>query len=254
MITLTNSLRKTIVGLDKAKMRRETGLFMAEGDKCVLDTIDHFPLSLLISTSQWLDTHPTVAKLFKEKLCTVSPKELERLSHFSTPPHVIAIYEIPSQEETHAVKPGLALALDTIQDPGNLGTILRTCDWYGVDTVYCSRETADVYSPKVVQASMGAISRVRTVYLDLDRLLADYPYPVYGTLLDGKNIYESELSSDGLLVMGNEGKGISLSLRPLLTHKLCIPSYPPERETSESLNVAIATAVSLAEFRRRSMA
>ena len=147
----------------------------------------------------------------------------------------------------------LALALDGVQDPGNLGTIIRIADWFGITKIYCSRETADAYNPKVVQATMGSIARVRLVYTDLVPMLrsAEGEVPVYGTLLDGEDLYDKPLTQGGIIVMGNEGNGISPEVRPLVTERLLIPSFPPNRPTAESLNVAIATAVVCAEFRRR---
>ena len=146
------------------------------------------------------------------------------------------------------------LALDGVQDPGNVGTIIRVADWFGIEDIVCSAQTADCWSPKVIQATMGSIARVRVRYVgDLARFISTLPddYPVYGTLLNGKNIYSSPLTEDGLIVMGNEGNGISNEVRPLIKSPLLIPNYPEGRSTADSLNVAIATAVTCAEFRRR---
>ena len=145
--------------------------------------------------------------------------------------------------------------MDSIQDPGNLGTIIRTCDWFGVRDIYCSRDTADCFNAKVVQATMGALARVQVHYVDLVPFLtrARETMPVYGTLLNGRNMYEQGAIADksrGVIVMGNEGNGISEAVRPLITHPLLIPSFPAGVATSESLNVSIATAITLAEFRR----
>ena len=145
----------------------------------------------------------------------------------------------------------LVLALDTVQDPGNLGTIVRIADWYGIEDILCSPLCADLYNPKVVQATMGALARVRVHYVDLVEFLPRIGTPIYGTFLDGQDIYGQSLTPTGIIVMGNEGNGISPEVRKLVTHSLFLPSYPPGRITSESLNVAIATAVVCAEFRRR---
>jgi TrmH family RNA methyltransferase len=142
----------------------------------------------------------------------------------------------------------LALALDSVQDPGNLGTIIRIADWFGIDTIYCSENTADAWSPKVVQATMGSIARVNIVYTNLKELISKAQVPVYGTLLDGQDIYTQELSKEGLIVMGNEGNGISAEIRQMINRKLLIPQF---HEGPESLNVAIATAITCSEFRRR---
>ena len=150
----------------------------------------------------------------------------------------------------------MVVALDGIQDPGNLGTIIRTCDWFGVHDIICSRDTADCYNPKVVQATMGALARVRIHYVDLPEWLKEQQCPIIGTLLEGKDMYEvlrakgEGLKANGIIVMGNEGNGISQTVRQLVTHPIRIPSYPKNAETSESLNVSIATAIVLAEFRR----
>jgi TrmH family RNA methyltransferase len=161
------------------------------------------------------------------------------------------------EEDLQTIHEELIVALDGVQDPGNLGTIIRTCDWFGIHHIICSRETADCYNPKVVQATMGALARVHIHYVDdLPCVLREYQqagYPVYGTLLDGKNMYEPMAIASkekGIIVMGNEGNGISPAVRDMVTHPLFIPSYPAEAATSESLNVSIATAIVLAEFRR----
>ena len=163
--------------------------------------------------------------------------------------------ELRNQPELCAIRhisSELCIALDGVQDPGNVGTIIRIADWFGIRHVYCSPDTADAYSPKVVQATMGSIARVEVIYTDLCQLIAKLPEgtPVYGTLLDGDDLYSTPLTSHGLLVMGNEGKGISANIASLLTHRLLIPPYPPGRATADSLNVAIATAICCAEFRR----
>jgi len=165
------------------------------------------------------------------------------------------VFEIPDNNtipEANWFQEHLCIALDGVQDPGNLGTIIRIADWFGIDTIICSQTTADAYSPKVVQATMGSISRVKVFYTDLTEFLRelDRDIPIYGTLLDGENIYNSQLSANGIIVMGNEGNGISPAIRELVSHRLLIPSYPLERDTAESLNVAIATAITVAEFRR----
>jgi TrmH family RNA methyltransferase len=150
------------------------------------------------------------------------------------------------------VERSLCLALDDVQDPGNLGTIIRIADWFGIEDIFCSRGTVDVYNPKVVQATMGAIARVRVHYVDLPEFIASMgSTPVYGTFLDGKDMYGCQLSGNGLIVMGNEGNGISGEIERMVNNKLYIPNYPAERATSESLNVAVATAIVCAEFRRR---
>ncbi len=239
----TAAERKLYTSLATAKGRKESGLFMAQGTKCVLDTISHFSLFTLLSSANWAERHgdnlnPRVVRM----------KDLERISTLSTPPEVIAIFRIP--EPSVPDMSGLVLALDCVQDPGNLGTIMRVADWMGVHTILASADTADCFSPKVVQATMGAISRVKVHYCDLPSALGGKEY-VYGTFLDGSDIYESSLPDSGIIVMGNEGRGISSEVAETVTHRIRIPSFPPDVPTSESLNVAVATAITLAEFRRQ---
>ena len=177
------------------------------------------------------------------------------MSGLRAPQGVIGVFRKSKIENQKSKIENLTLALDGIQDPGNLGTIIRTCDWFGVHDIFCSLDTADCYNPKVVQATMGALARVRVHYVDLPAWLADQKCAIYGTLLDGKDMYD-ELStldsrlSTSIIIMGNEGNGISQEVRKLITHPIRIPSYPKNAETSESLNVSIATAIVLAEFRR----
>lgn len=248
MVELTNRLRKVVASLDDAKARRETGMFVAEGTKCVLDTVDHFDCVWLFATAKWLGAH--LLKLGDDKLCQVTRADLERMSHFSTAPEVIAVYRIPEIKPA-TIAESLQLALDRVQDPGNLGTIIRIADWFGIKDIFCSAGTADVYNPKVVQATMGAISRVRVHYVDLPEFLSKSNVPVYGTFLDGDNVFTSSLSSSGIIVMGNEGQGISPEVAKRVSSRLTIPSYPVGSPTSESLNVGMATSIIVAEFRRR---
>jgi len=240
---LTAAERKLYTSLATAKGRKESGLFMAQGTKCVLDTISHFSLLTLLSTANWAEKYggnmnPRVVRM----------KDLERISTLSTPPEVIAVFRIP--EPSVPDISGLVVALDCVQDPGNLGTIMRVADWMGVHTILASADTADCFSPKVVQATMGAISRVKVHYCDLPSALRGKEN-IYGTFLDGSDIYDLSLSDSGIIVMGNEGRGISPEVAETVTRRITIPSFPPDAQTSESLNVAVATAITLAEFRRR---
>ncbi len=252
---VTAAVRKLVASLGQAKYRRETGLFVAEGTKCVLDTFGHFDCVYLIATENWIKTHAG-------EIASVTPTEanradMERMTHLSTAPDVIAVYRIPE----HSVSPQqlcgkLSLALDRIQDPGNLGTIIRLADWFGIHDIVCSPDTVDLYNPKVVQATMGAIARVRVSYAPLPQLLTamrDTGEHIYGTFLDGTDIYAEHLSSHGIIVMGNEGSGISDAVAATVDRRLLIPSYPAGVTTIESLNVAIATAITVAEFRRQSL-
>lgn len=241
---------KLVRSLQQKKFRDELGLFVAEGDKCVSELSKRFEL----------------VHLYREG-ANATPTEIEQMSGLRTPQGVIGVFRKAVSPKdglcSGRQKDSLILALDGIQDPGNLGTIIRTCDWFGVHDIVCSTNTADCYNPKVVQATMGALTRVRVHYVDLVEWLQEVtaksqePTAIFGTLLDGKDMYEVLSDKDQItnhlspiIVMGNEGNGLSEEVRALITHSIYIPSYPKNVETSESLNVAIATAIVLAEFRR----
>ena len=248
---LSKNQIKQIRSLELKKNRRKEGLFVAEGPKVVGDLLKAgFTPFSMFSTVE------------RDGAQMVTEEELRRISFLQHPQEVLAVMVIPDggqeyggpagNDDQGVATQGLALALDGVQDPGNVGTIIRIADWFGIQTIYCSPDTADAYSPKVVQATMGSLAHVRIVYTDLVPLLQQADCPVYGTLLDGQNIYEQPLSANGIIVMGNEGNGISPAVRQLITHRLLIPNYhTSDTETAESLNVAIATAVTCAEFRRR---
>lgn len=247
---LTNSLRKMVFSLDMAKNRRAEGCFAVEGTKCVTDTWHHFSCRHLIASQAWFDRH---AHEMPVEATIATHADLERMSHLATPPQVIAVYDLPRWDIASANPTGeLILALDRVQDPGNLGTIVRIADWFGIRHIVCSTDTVDVFNPKVIQSTMGAISRVQVHYTDLPGYLAaQQGTPIFGTFLDGSNIYSRSLSPTGIIVMGNEGQGISDEVASLVNSRLFIPSFPAETETSESLNVGMATAITVAEFRRR---
>lgn len=234
---LSKAQVKWVRSLQQKKNRDAEGVFVAEGEKCVNDLRDAFELLLLASPQN------------------ASRMEIEQMSSLRNPQGTIAVFR--KREETDIDTQQLLVALDGVQDPGNLGTIIRTCDWFGIHDILCSKDTADCYNPKVVQATMGALARVRVHYVDLPSVLANLSkqgIPLYGTLLDGKNIYDTNAIPDkqiGVIIMGNEGNGISPEIRKLISHPLFIPSYPADTPTSESLNVGIATAIVLAEFRRQ---
>lgn len=250
---LTNNLKKTIRSLSETKYRRRYNLFKAEGTKCVEDTLGSFTLYALVATQQWLETHPQI-KIDADRLCITTQRNIDSISSLSTPPQVIAVYNIPDQiTDFGFLKHSLTIALDGVQDPGNLGTIIRTADWFGIKNIICSHSTIDVYNPKVVQSTMGGIARVNVCYTDLEKTLTDLngEIQIYATMLNGENIFDCELSSRGVILMGNEGNGVSERIARLANRQLLIPSYPSGQSTADSLNVAIATAITLAEFRRR---
>ena len=250
---------KLVRSLQQKKFRDELGLFVAEGNKCVEELRKSFELVHLYREGE-----------------NATRTEIEQMSGLRTPQGVVGVFKKKSYSEavlqqsgltaerSYSPEDGLVLALDGIQDPGNLGTIIRTCDWFGVHDIVCSLDTADCYNPKVVQATMGALARVRVHYVDLPAWLKELKIQksklkIFGTLLEGKDMYNvlqssinrtSSIVQSSIIIMGNEGNGISAAVRQLVSHPIRIPSYPKNAETSESLNVSIATAIVLAEFRR----
>ena len=230
--------------LEQKKYRRREGLFVAEGTKVVGDLLERFKPQAVFATPDWQAPEGITPQ-------TVTPDELQRLSFQQHPQQVLALFPMPEPVATPTVE-GLTLALDGIQDPGNLGTIIRIADWFGISTLICSPDTADAWNPKVVQATMGSIARVNIYYNDLPALLDSLPsdFPVYGTFLDGDDIYTQPLPASALIIMGNEGNGISDAVRQRVGHRLLIPDFH-QGATADSLNVAIATAITCSEFRRR---
>ena len=235
---------KYVRQLELKKYRRREGVFVAEGPKVVGDLLAAgFRPRYLFATEDWRGKEENAI------VTLVTDEELRKLSFLQHPQQVLAVMETPPPAPARKEQ-GLMLALDGVQDPGNLGTIIRIADWFGIDTIYCSEDTADAWSPKVVQATMGSIARVHINYTSLAELLDATTLPVYGTLLDGENIYQQELSDEGIIVMGNEGNGISPDIRQRITRRLLIPDFH-QGDTADSLNVAIATAITCSEFRRR---
>lgn len=237
--------------LSSKKMRLKHGLFMAEGEKCVLDTLGAFIPECLIATPEWIEAHPELSKNPGMPVFTASPSQIKKISSLSTPAEVMAVFKLPESDNSLPVinPEELYLLLDGIQDPGNLGTIIRTADWFGITKIFASPDTANIYNPKTVQSTMGSLKRVKIIYTPLKPLISSHPdMPVYGMVLNGKDIYKSHLTANGFIIMGNEGKGISADLLPLVSDPLLIPPYREEAH-GESLNVAIATAITLSQFR-----
>ena len=239
---------KYVHQLELKKFRKQEGLFIAEGHKVVGDLLKAgYTPKQLYATADWIAATPVAGAV------EVTNDELTKLSLQQHPQQVLALFPIPqSQPNLSTLNSNLSILLDNVQDPGNLGTIIRIADWFGIDTIFCSEGTVDAWNPKVVQATMGSIARVHLIYIDTMQLLDSLPkdFLVYGTFLDGENIYTQELSQQGLIVMGNEGNGISDAVRARVTHKLLIPDFH-KGPTADSLNVAIATAITCSEFRRR---
>ena len=252
---LSKNQIKLIKSLETKKNRKREGLFVAEGPKVVGDLLraGFQPHSIFSTHPSPITPHPS-SLIHHPSSIPITDDELRRISFLQHPQEVLAIFHIPEYNHPSSIslQPStLALALDGVQDPGNVGTIIRIADWFGISHIFCSPDTADVYNPKVVQATMGSLAHVCITYCDLVSLLSKAGVPVYGTLLDGQDIYQQPLSENGIIVMGNEGNGISPEVRQLVTNKLLIPNFNQNSETAESLNVAIATAITLSEFRRR---
>ena len=239
-----------IQSLAHKKYRDEHHSFVAEGIRIIRDLHPAFRCRILVATEAWAASHPLPEA---DEWYVTDEKTFLKLSGQQQPQGILAVYE--KRESTFdpaMTATELILALDNVRDPGNLGTILRVADWFGIHHVLCSTGTADVYNPKTIQATMGAMARVNIHYVDLPNLLQSLiDVPVYGTFLNGSSMYEQSLSPNGVLIMGNEGNGISPEIEKLVTSKLLIPSFPAGQPSSESLNVGVATALICAEFRRR---
>jgi RNA methyltransferase, TrmH family len=239
---LSKNQIKLITSLQQKKYRKQYQLFFAEGIKVIEELLrSKYELQSLFVTE------PLDFKVATDKIHTISPAELKKISALTTPNNCLAVFKIPI--EKFSLKEGLLVALDDVRDPGNLGTIIRLCDWFGVEQLVCSPETVDIYNPKVVQATMGSIGRVAVLYTDLVPFLETTSLPVFGTFMDGENIYKQDLPTNAILIMGNEANGISNEVAQCITSKLAIPRFGQLQQT-ESLNVATATAIILSEFKR----
>ncbi len=242
---LSKSQIKIITSLNQKKYRNKYELFVVEGKKSVLEFLNNkqlkFELDYLFYTEEFHE-------LNTDKAFKIKPSDLKKISFLKTPNQVLAVFKIPNNTEK-ALNNGLIVALDDIKDPGNLGTIIRLCDWFGVNQLICSNETVDCFNPKVIQASMGSLTRISVVYKDLSSYLSLTKLPIYATLMNGENIYGEKLPKNAVIVMGNEANGISSINLELIKNKISIPKFGDIQQT-ESLNVATATAIILSEFRR----
>lgn len=239
-MSLSKNHIKLITSLSQKKYRQKHKLFVVEGVKVVQEFLNSsYELEIVFSS----DTDFSSTNKFIE----VTDQELKKISSLKTPNKVLALFKIPSEKKVNSS--GLIVALDTINDPGNLGTIIRLCDWFGVEQLVCSKETVDCYNTKVVQASMGSLTRVSTSYLNLPEYLKTVSIPIYIADMNGVNIHKTKLPTSAVLVMGNEANGISDTLKNLISNKISIPRYGDSMQV-ESLNVATATAILLNEFRR----
>jgi TrmH family RNA methyltransferase len=240
---LSKNQVRFINSLRRKKTRKSEGLFLAEGKKLVLDLLNSdIQVDKIYSLPEFECPEPG-------KTQHISERELHSISSLTAPNAVLAIFKIP--ETKPVLKRGLAIALDEINDPGNLGTIIRLCDWFDIPQILCSQNTVDCYNPKVVQSSMGSLARVPINYLDLRKHLETENRTIYGTFMGGESLYRAPFEQDAILVMGNEANGISDGIRALVDKELGIPQFG-SRQNTESLNVAMATAIFLSEMRRRS--
>ena len=250
---LIKHLTNIIQNLEKKKFREKYNLFKIEGEKLVQELfLSDMKVDTLIARPSWIERNRQKAQSYN----TIEVNEIEmgRVSNFKSLPEVIALAQIPVKEHSpEEIKNELSIVLNGIQDPGNLGTILRLSDWFGVRHVFCDHDCANIFNPKSVQASMGAIFRVNVFYLDLVEFIpqfVDQNFPCYGAFLEGENIYRTELRTKGFIVMGNEGNGISPEIERFVTRKITIPSFAHSPYSTESLNVGVATGIILSEFKR----
>ena len=237
---LSKSQIKLVTSLKQKKYRQQHQLFVVEGIKTITELLkSNLELYALYTTESF--------NINAKHEILISEKDLKRISYLTSPNKALAIFKIPQFKTIE--QNGLIIALDAVRDPGNLGTIIRLCDWFGIENLVCSKETVDCYNPKVIQATMGSITRVNITYVDLPSFLKDYKDPIFGAYMEGENVYKSTLPQSGVIVMGNEANGISETIEPMITHKISIPRFG-NLQLTESLNVATATAILLSEFRR----
>ncbi|MBT8279551.1 MAG: RNA methyltransferase [Bacteroidia bacterium] len=241
---LSKSQIQLITRLKQKKFRSQQQLFVAEGKKTINELLkSQFELHQLYTTTSAFD-------VVEDLKTIITPTELKKISFLKTPQRALAVFHIPKAEPID--QGNLILALDNVRDPGNLGTIIRLCDWFGIDDLICNSETVDCFNPKVVQATMGSLARVNITYTDLSRFLKSVSSKKMGAFMDGSDVYQSELPETGILVLGNEANGISANVEKEIDQRLAIPQFGKLKET-ESLNVANAAAVFFSEFRRRTI-
>jgi TrmH family RNA methyltransferase len=254
---LSKAKIKLIRSLEQKKYRYQNRLFLVEGDKNVREMLgSSLYVRCILAKAAWIEELPGHLISNQVEVIAVEEKELSQISFLKTPNQAVALVEIPTHEIVFTdIVSGLSLFLDRVQDPGNLGTIIRIADWFGIQHVICGEGCADPYNPKTVQSTMGALTRVK-VYVSnvlfFEQLKNSFPdFPIYGTFLDGNNIYKESLNEKAVIIMGNESKGISKDIGFYVNKRILIPSYPAGEDTSESLNVATAAAIVCSEFRRK---
>ncbi|MCX6335052.1 MAG: RNA methyltransferase [Bacteroidia bacterium] len=244
-----------IISLQKKKAREEEKLYLIEGDKLVREFLEaRVPVRMLVAKPEFLNSLLQVHKQGIAEVIPASYEEIKKISSLTTPHNALAVIEMPDMKPDPAdLKKGLTVALDTVQDPGNLGTIIRAAAWFGIKNIYCSPDCVDVYNPKVIQASMGAILHVNVFYTDLGTFLKsalENNIKVFGALIDGESIYSYKLENYGIILLGNESKGISEELSPYITDRIMIPKISNARAGIDSLNVSMAASVIFSEFTR----
>ena len=258
---LSINQRKRIRSLHQKKLRDQSGLFLAEGNKLIRDllvcgSITSENTDLLCCTSDWLEINRKIIRLDPALIVETDPEELKKVTTLVTPPDVIAVLSKPEcRFSTDLLREDIVLVFESIRDPGNLGTIIRTADWFGIKALICSPDSVDTYNSKVIQASMGAIMRVGVHYMEMDELFemaSRFKIPVYGTTMDGEDLYDTPVKIPSLMVFGNESKGISDHLKTSFKQQIRIPDFPLKQAGTESLNIASSVAVVCSEIRRRS--
>lgn len=241
-MSISKNQIKLINSLQQKKNRTKNGLFVAEGVKVVNELLNSsLKIHALFATDDFTTDN------YNGTITNITAQELKKVSNLKTPNKVLGIFEIP--ETNPREDNGLIIALDAVNDPGNLGTIIRLCDWFGVEQLICSKDTVDCYNPKVVQSTMGSLTRISIQYVDLPNYIENTNLPVFTADMDGQNVYTANLPQEAILVMGNEANGISTEIRSLIDNALTIPRFGDLQQT-ESLNVATATAILLSEFKR----
>jgi TrmH family RNA methyltransferase len=241
-MSISKNQLKLITSLSQKKYRQKHHLFIAEGIKVVNELLNSsFEVEILFCSNDFITT------ISADKITRISEVELKKISTLKSPNKVLGIFKIP--EEKLLENSGLIIALDAINDPGNLGTIIRLCDWFGISQLICSKDTVDCYNQKVVQASMGSLTRISIHYTDLEDYLSATNLPTFIADMDGENVYKTVLPKEGILILGNEANGVSKEVKKQIQHKISIPRFGKTQET-ESLNVATATAILLSEFKR----
>ena len=241
-MSISKNQLKLITSLSQKKYRQKNSLFIAEGIKVVNELLNSsFQVDILFATDDFETT------ISSDKIVRISEKDLQKISNLKSPNKVLGLFKIPDEKPLQ--QKGLTIVLDAINDPGNLGTIIRLCDWFGVTQLICSKDTVDCYNPKVVQASMGSLTRISIQYIALENYLQETNLPTFIADMNGENVYKSTLPKEAILVMGNEANGVSDEIRALIKNKISIPRFGETQET-ESLNVATATAILLSEFKR----